>query len=178
MAMDINRSYNPFPINSAERMKEKQSLERAEKTKEDEKTAGGGKVPDKAQEPKDEYISSEKSGVKFTGLYRIGQDEDGKRKIFFNNPKKSGNADGKEQLKVNEGYSEESVKKGTMDTGKADREIKRLKEKRQQLEQQIRSASGDQEKVRELEKKLAQVESELSQKDNDAYRRQNASFSD
>ncbi len=42
------------------------------------------------------------------------------------------------------------------------------------MEQQIRSASGDEKKVRELEKELAQVESELSQKDNDTYRRQNA----
>ena len=59
-----------------------------------------------------------------------------------------------------------------------DREIRKLKEKKQQLQQQIRSASGEEEKVRELERKLAQVESELSRKDNDTYRRQNASVSE
>lgn len=66
----------------------------------------------------------------------------------------------------------------TTDTGKVDREIRKLKEKKQQLQQQIRSASGEEEKVRELERKLAQVESELSRKDNDTYRRQNASVSE
>ena len=63
-------------------------------------------------------------------------------------------------------------------SSKVDREIKMLKEKKQQLEQQIQSASGDEKKIRELEKKLAQVENELSQKDNDTYRRQNASVSE
>ena len=65
----------------------------------------------------------------------------------------------------------------TVNTDKADREIEKLKEKKEQLEQQINSASGDEGKVRELEKKLAAVEKELAQKDNDAYRRQNAVIS-
>ncbi len=59
-------------------------------------------------------------------------------------------------------------------TDKVDREIKKLKEQRQQLKQQITVASGDEEKVKELEKKLSRIEGELSQKDNDTYRRQNA----
>ena len=58
---------------------------------------------------------------------------------------------------------------------KAKEAEKATEEKKQQLEQQIRSASGDEKKIRELEKKLAQVENELSQKDNDTYRRQNTS---
>ena len=52
----------------------------------------------------------------------------------------------------------------------------KLKEKKKQLEQEIMSASGDEQKIQELERKLAQVESELSQKDNDTYRKQNSSF--
>ena len=47
-----------------------------------------------------------------------------------------------------------------------------MKEQKQQLEQQIKSASDDEEKRRELEKKLSKTESELSQKDNDTYWRQ------
>lgn len=47
-----------------------------------------------------------------------------------------------------------------------------MKEQKQQLEQQIKAASDDEEKRRELEKKLSKTESELSQKDNDTYRRQ------
>lgn len=34
-------------------------------------------------EPQDEYISSEKSGKKPTGLYWVGKDENGSRKIFL-----------------------------------------------------------------------------------------------
>lgn len=72
----------------------------------------------------------------------------------------------------------DGAKRCTANTDEVDREIKKLKEKKQQLEQQIRMAAEDEEKVRDLEKELAQVESELSQKDNDAYRRQHASFSE
>ena len=86
--------------------------------------------------------------------------EDGKE------PKVSGDSQGK------------PAEKCVANSDKVDREIKKLKEKKQQLEQQIRSASGDEKKIRELEKKLAQVENELSQKDNDTYRRQNASVSE
>ncbi len=63
------------------------------------------------------------------------------------------------------------------DSSRQIREIKELKEKKKELEQQIKSASGDEEKVKELESKLAQVERELSQKDNDTYRRQHSTFS-
>lgn len=44
--------------------------------------------------------------------------------------------------------------------------------------EQIRSAYGDENKVKELERKLGQVENELKRKDNDTYRRQNTSFSE
>ncbi len=87
----------------------------------------------------------------------MGQDENGNRKVFFDDPKKS-------------------EEKCVGNTDKVDREIQKLKEKQQQLEQQIRSATNDEQKVRELEKKLAQVEGELRQKDNDTYRRQNSEF--
>lgn len=73
--------------------------------------------------------------------------------------------------------AKKSEEKCVGNTDRVDREIRKLKEKKQQLMQQIRMASGDEEKVRELEKKLAQVESELSQKDNDSYRRQHTVFS-
>lgn len=39
-------------------------------------------------------------------------------------------------------------------------------------------ASGDEQKVKKLQKELSQVENELSQKDNDTYRRQHASVSE
>ncbi len=186
MAMQIHGNYDHSGADYAERVKEKMTAERAEKAKEAEKAAEE-KNSGRLSEPKDEYISSEKSGQKPTGLYRVGQDENGNRKIFFDDPK-AGHAkeqddrsekseDGKAP-KVGGGSQGKPAEKCVTNTDKVDREIKKLKEKKQQLEQQIQSASEDEKKIRELEKKLVQVENELSQKDNDTYRRQNASVSE
>ena len=192
MAMQINGNYDHSRTDYAERVKEKQEAERAEKAKEaGRETAekGSGKL----SEPQDEYISSEKSERKPSGLYRIGQDENGNRKIYFDDPNKAGRAGGREEPKADEGPSREGrdgkepkaggnnqaepEKKCVGNTDAVDREIKKLKEKKKELEQQIQSASGDEKKTRELEKQLAQVEQELSQKDNDTYRRQHSVFS-
>ena len=186
MAMQIHGNYDHSGTDYAERVKEKQAAERAEKAKEEEKAAEE-KNAGKLSEPRDEYISSEKSGQKPAGLYRIGQDENGSRKIFFDDPKaghakkqedRSGKREDGKAPKAGEGSQGKPAEKCVTNTDKADREIERLKEKKQQLEQQIRSAFGDEKKIRELEKKLVQVENELSQKDNDTYRRQNASVSE
>lgn len=163
MSMEINGSYSQYKTDYPERLKEEQEKAKGAEKAEETKRAGGtekGQNDVKASERmpalQDEYISSEKSGVKPSGLYRLGQDGEGKKKVFFDDPKRS-------------------VEKCTVNTDRVDMEIKKLKEKRQQLEQQLTSASGDERKVKELEKKLAQVENELSRKDNDTYRRQNAS---
>jgi len=124
--------------------------------------------------PRDEYISGGKSGSRPIGLYRMGQDENGNPKVLYEDPKKSGSADRKGEPKVTSGSRKEDAEEVTCNTDAVDREIEKLKKQKQQLEQQIKAASGDEKKVKELEKKLALVESELSRKDNDAYRRQNA----
>ena len=140
--------------------------------------------------PKDEYISSEQSGSRPSGLYHMGKDENGNPKVLYDDPKKVGGADRNgesgvrvnssekdkkaEQPKVKSGRREDDAEEVTGNTDAVDREIEKLKKKKQQLEQQIRKASGDEEKTKELEEKLAQVESELAQKDNDTYRRQHA----
>jgi len=115
--------------------------------------------------PKDEYISSEKSGLKPSGLYRMGQDENGNPKVLYDDPKKAQMQSSSQPTK--------KAEKCTTDTDAVDREIEKLKEEKKQIEQQIKSEK-DENKVKELEKRLAQIEIELSQKDNDAYRRQNA----
>ncbi len=199
MAMQINGNYDHSGTDYAERVKEKQAVERAAKEAE---RAAEGRGSGKLSELQDEYISSERSGKKPTGLYRVGQDENGNRKIFFDDPK-AGHAkeqddrsekseDGKAP-KVGGDSQGKPAEKCVTNTDKVDREIKMLKEKKQQLKQQIQSVSGnkasfghpsvpsgnkEENKIRELEKKLAQVENELSQKDNDTYRRQNASVSE
>ena len=112
--------------------------------------------------PKDEYISSDKSDNNPSGLYRIGQDENGNPKVLYDAPKKIGK-------KPESSKAEEC----TTNTDAVDREIEKLKEKKRQLVQQIQSET-DENKVKELEQKLAQVEAELNQKNNDIYRKQNA----
>ena len=188
MAMQISGNYAQSRTDYAEKVKEKQTAEKAEKAKEAQEAqkASGEKVSGRLSEPQDVYIHGEKSEKESVGLYRIGQDEDGSRKILFDDPAKADRADNKGEPKADEngkklkadGNSQgKPVEKCVVNTDKVDREIKKLKEKKQQLEQQIQSASGDEKKIRELEKKLAQVENELSQKDNDTYRKQHAEFS-
>lgn len=56
-----------------------------------------------------------------------------------------------------------------------DREIEKLKKKRQELERRL-AAETDEARIKDLERQLAQVERELTQKDNDTYRRQHSTF--
>ena len=180
---EINGNHEQSKADYAERVKEKQAALRAEKAKEAAEEKGSGKL----SEPQDVYISSEKSGKEPVGLDRIGQDENGGRKIFFEDPDKADRADGKEEPKAEKADGKKPKVDGDSqgkpaevcigNTDKVDREIEKLKEKKRELEQQIRSASGDERKIRELEKKLAQVEQELSQKDNETYRKQHSEFS-
>ena len=153
MSMKIGENYPGCSTEYLEKMQPK-----AETVKETENQVNGNSMP----LPKDEYISSEKSGNKPSGLYRMGQDENGNPKVLYDDPKKV-------QKKSATGKAEEC----TTNTDAVDREIEKLKEEKRQLEQQIQAETDD-EKVKELEKKLAQVEAELNQKNNDTYRRQNA----
>ncbi|MDE7325417.1 MAG: hypothetical protein K2N63_03915 [Lachnospiraceae bacterium] len=181
MAMEINGRYDSSKTDYAEQVKEKQASQRAEKAKETDKKLSGVKGSNKGAEPHDEYVSSEKSAEKPVGLYRVEKDGDGNRKIVFYDPKKSDNVKGKEAAKESgdkdNANQADQKEKCTTDTGRVDREIRKLREKEQQIKQQLKSAGKDPQKVRELEKKLARLQSELSQKDNDTYRRQNASVS-
>ena len=189
MAMKINGNYAQSKTDYAERVREKQAALKAEKAKEAKETkeAAEEKGSGKLSEPQDVYIRSEKSGKEPVGLYRIGQDENGGRKIFFEDPDKADRADGKEEPKAEKADGKKPKVDGDSqgkpaevcigNTDKVDLEIEKLKEKKRELEQQIRSASGDERKIQELEKKLAQVEQELSQKDNDTYRKQHSEFS-
>ena len=61
----------------------------------------------------------------------------------------------------------------TINTDQVDREIERLKQKKQALEQQILAAQNEQQREA-LEQELRMIESALSFKDNDTYRKQNA----
>lgn len=179
MAMEINRSYNHYETDYEEqlRARRQEKAEEAEEAKKAEKDSNG--IP----APKDEYISSEASGNKPSGLYRLGQDENGNPKVIYDDPKRQAEKESAEReqagKKAVDADQDENPKaseeKCVGSTDQVDREIKKLKEQKKQLEQQIKAA-GDEEKVKELQAKLTQVESELSQKDNDTYRRQHTVF--
>lgn len=156
-------------------------LDEAEKAKEVKKESDDAKTSNRTLDRQDEYVKGGEEDKKLNGLYRLGTDENGRRKIVYDDPKKSAGADKaveKGQPKADPDRPENSEEKCIGNTDQVEREIRKLKERKEQLEQQIQSARSDEEKVRELEKKLAQVENELRQKDNDTYRRQNASFTD
>ena len=107
---------------------------------------------------RDEYIPSEED--QSIGLYSVSQDDEGNPKIDYDSPEES---------------DKNKSESCTANTDKVDREIKRLKEKAEQLKQRIASTEG---KERErLERQLKSIQMELSQKDNDNYRRQHTVFS-
>jgi len=168
MSMEISSNYKDYKNEYLERAQTEQ-----DKVK---RTSQEQRAEDKSEGVpilKDEYISSEKSGSKPSGLYRLGQDENGNLKVMYDDPKRAAKAKDVQP-------KEEPAKKAekcTTNTDNVDREIEKLKEEKKQLEQQIKAAAGDKEKAKVLEKKLAQIEGQLSQKDNDTYRRQNAVIS-
>ena len=135
------------------------------------------KVQDRPQRPAaDTYVSQKRQEP--AGLYWLGQDEDGKPKIYFDNPEREVDAQ-KDDRKADVPERKSAADKAERCTGSTDgvdREIEKLKKQREDLERQIRFATDDT-KIADLEKKLAQVENELRQKDNDTYRRQHTVFS-
>lgn len=141
-------------------------------------------------EPHDEYIPNGDKPEKSPGIYRLEKDETGKQKIVFDRPNSAEkkeqhgelpevasdqNKDGEEPEKEDGPEKSGDKKKGiwvTANTDKVDAEIKKLKEEKQQLEQQLKRVHDDEDKRKDLEKRLSQVEAELREKDNDAYRKQ------
>lgn len=71
-----------------------------------------------------------------------------------------------------------TVRIGTVDTGKVDAEIQKLKQEKQRIAQALRQAAGDGQGQEALQKRLEAVDSELRVKDTDAYRKQNAEYSE
>ena len=168
MSMEISSNYKDYKNEYLDRVQTGQ-----DKVKEASQDQRGEDKNEGIPVPKDEYISSEKSGSKPSGLYRLGQDENGNPKVMYDDPKRVAKA---KDVQPKEEPAKQA-EKCTTNTDNVDREIEKLKEEKKQLEQQIKAAAGDKEKAKVLEKKLAQIEGQLSQKDNDTYRRQNAVIS-
>lgn len=163
MSMEVSRNYSDYKKDYPERLQENM-----DQTKEVGNAQDAVNKSERIQVPTDEYINSEQSDNRPSGLYHMGTDENGNPKVLYDDPKKA------KPPKAKSGSRENDTEEVTGNTDAVDREIEKLKKQKQQLEQQIASASEDEEKTRELEKKLAQVESELSQKNTDTYRRAHA----
>lgn len=145
-------------------------------------------VQNRSRKPEtDQYVPAEKREA--SGRYRLGKDENGQSKIYFDDPERTADAPGQADAVPNNDAPEQ--KKNTKEpeqknpgkkaercvcnTDKPDREIRKLKKKKEKLEQQVQSAT-DENRRKDLERQLAQVERELSQKDNDNYRKQHSTF--
>ena len=130
----------------------------------------------------DEYVPEEPQEP--SGRYWMGKDEDGQPKIYFDDPERAANApkqpedtpEAEEPDPAGQGAKGPERKKDKdevweANTDKVDREIEKLKKKKEELEQRLNTET-DEAKIKGLERQLAQVERELKQKDNDTYRRQ------
>jgi len=160
------------------------AVKEAPKAQRPEKETRGGPIPS----ARDEYVPEEKQEP--MGRYWLGQDEEGRPKVYFDDPERAAGAPGKREEGPDAGSPDQNKaaapekkaaggKKAEIcrgSTDKVDREIEKLKKKREELERQI-GLETDETKRKELERKLTQVEGELRQKDNDAYRRRHTVFS-
>ena len=132
----------------------------------------GAEEKEKERLPKpirDQYIPEEKEEP--IGRYWLEEDEDGKRKVHFDDPDEEKEAKGPEKKEP-----EKKTEKCVANTDKVDWEIEKLKRKQKELKQKINTETNEA-KLKELEGELAQVERELRQKDNDGYRRSHTVFS-
>lgn len=136
----------------------------------------------------DEYVPEEKREP--SGRCWLGRGGDGRPKVCFDAPGREAGGSEKAARPSSGPVDEDGGKAAepermrpdggeercTGSTDRVDREIARLKKRKQELERQVR-AETDEAKARGLEAELRQVEGELRQKDNDAYRRQHTEFS-
>ena len=87
MSMEISGNYKDYKNEYLERAQTEQ--DKVKRTSQEQRTEDKSEgVPI----PKDEYISSEKSGSKPSGLYRLGQDENGNPKVMYDDPKRAAKA--------------------------------------------------------------------------------------
>lgn len=159
-----------------------------------ERVLGAPKAAEESQEEarplkpvRDEYVPEEKQEP--FGRYWPGKDEEGRPKIYFDDPERLADApqkpeerpeapeEGEEPAQGAKGpqKKEDKEKRCVCNTDKVDREIEKLKKKQEELEQRI-NTEQDETRRQDLERQLAQVERELREKDNDSYRRQHSTF--
>lgn len=95
-------------------------------------------------------ISAAKSrGKKPNGLYYVGQDENGNKKVYFNDPKKGSEKEGgSKSPKVNADAPDNGGEKYIANSDKVEREIRELKEKKKSWNSSSRQLPGTKRKRR------------------------------
>lgn len=121
------------------------------------------------------------------GRYWLGKDGDGQPKVFFTDPAKAADAPkkpkdapdtgraGRDKEAEGPGKAGKKEARCVGSTDRVDREIERLKKKKEELEKRLNTET-DETKVRNLQRQLDQLKRELMEKDNDAYRKQHCTF--
>ncbi len=108
MSMEVGSHYRDYKNDDWERLQESK-----DQTKEALIEQGAADKRESIPVPRDEYISSGKSGSRPSGLYRMGWDENGNPKVLYDDPKKSGGADGKGQPMAGADSPEDAAEKCT-----------------------------------------------------------------
>lgn len=148
MSMAINECTSIYQKGPMEPLKQQEQAERAAEEGAPEHSAN---LPNQ-----DRYVSSEEPTA--LGLYQPKRTAEGDPVIAYDRP------------------AEKSSPSCTANTDRVEAEIKRLKQKKAELQQQIAQAANDPERQSRLQKQLSQIESELLAKDNDSYKRQHTQF--
>lgn len=162
---------SPDTVNSLEEQLEKINAE-LKTARAGEAGPVAGASPSVAPQPRfDEYVEG-KGRQPSPGLYEIKGDGEGGYQVSFQPYAENG----EEAAPAAGGRDTPEGSKTTVNTDKVDAEIRKLKEKRESLEQQLNQAqnSGDGQKAEALKRKLAAADAEVSAKNNDAYRKQHA----
>lgn len=130
-----------------------------------------------SQEPRmDRYEPGEEQEP--SGLYRLGVDQEGQPKVFFDSPQQPQAPEPEEGPAPGTPAKQSPARKKercVADTGKVDRELERLRGRQEELSQRLNQET-DPARREELERQLSQAERELAEKDNDTYRRQHTEF--
>lgn len=136
--------------------------------------------PAPAKPDRDMYIPEEKR--ESYGRYWLERDENDVPEIRFEDPEaepvSTASVDAPEADAPEKGGPAGGGRKAERCTGNTDavdREIRKLKEKKEALEKRLVSETSEI-KAEELKRRLSQVEEELRRKDNDTYRRQHTVF--
>lgn len=184
-------SYPPVPGNPYG--PQDQTIDTTQASKQSE--AVGAQKPQGVLPGDGRFDSYEKSDGRLSasasGVYRLAEDESGNPKILFDAPGRAAKASGEPSSAEGHPAGDEAPDSAngsaspdgepettqcTTNTDKVDAEIKKLREEKKQLLQQLRQAAGDEEKQADLQRRLSQLEAELLAKDNDAYRKQHATY--